>query len=275
MNKIYTTLLSLLLLIPLSSCLTDTPWENGEYGLRAEDLETKKILEVKGLSTNRVLSVLTDEPVKEVQLFTVHLAAKDVAQEDIVVKIKAVTPAKNALAQSEIEVPATVTIKKGERDAPVVAKVKTGTLTSDAKAVKIQIDGANQGGYTVSGNFGAVTLNLLERSAYEGRYKYEILENKAWPDYSVYIAQGAEDYVLETVSKYTVVGYLLYGVFNDRAQFSFDPETHAVSKVEVVGWTEFPLVESTYDAAAKVWQFKVHHPSSAARTLVYKLTRLD
>ena len=275
MNKIYTTLLSLLLLIPLSSCLTDTPWENGKYGLRAEDLETKKILEVKGLSTNRVLSVLTDEPVKEVQLFTVHLAAKDVAQEDIVVKIKAVAPAKNALAQSEIEVPATVTIKKGERDAPVVAKVKTGTLTSDAKAVKIQIDGANQGGYTVSGNFGAVTLNLLERSAYEGTYKYEILENTIWPKYSVYIAQGAEDYVLKTVSKYTVVGSFLYGVFSDMAEFSFDPETHVVSKLEVIDWQEFPVVDSTYDATAKVWKFTAHIPGRPDKKLVYRLTRLD
>lgn len=271
-------LTGLLAIFSLSSCLKDTAWEEQKYGLRIEDLETKKIVEVAGIPTAKNLPVLTDEAVKEVQLFSLNLASKEVAQEDIVVTLEAnhtgLSPKVTKFALSDISLPQSVVIKKGERMAPVMAKITTKTLSAEAQYVNVAIKSVSQPGYTISGNHGNMTLNLLQKSVYEGTYRFEVLENTAYPQYNVYIKQGDEDYYLSTVSSTTVNGIALLGVFNDTFNITFDSATNLVTKVEWVDWNVWSLVpgSSKYDQTTKTYEFAI---TFSGKVLRYKLTRLD
>ena len=282
MKHINILLLALVALFSFSSCLRDTEWEEQKHGLRIEDLETKKIVEIYSVKTNITMSVLTDTPTKEIKLFTVHLAAKEAASEDIVVSLgtnyDGLAAGISKLPQGEISIPATVTIKAGERDAEVVATIKTGTLSTDPQSIKIGITGVKNPGYIVSGNFGYQRFNFLQRSVYEGTYRYEVLENTAWPQYNVYIAQGAEDYYLSTIDADTVIGYALYGVFGDTdmVMLTFDTTTNKIIDAEWTDWDVWIVnpAESTYDAATKTYQYTMRYGGGSTRVTT-KLTRLD
>lgn len=273
-------LTGLLAIFTLSSCLKDTAWEERKYGLRIEDLETKKIVEVAGIPTEKNLPVLTDEAVKEVQLFSLNLASKEVAQEDIVVTLEAnhtgLSPKVTKFALSDISLPQSVVIKKGERMAPVMAKITTKTLSAEAQYVNVAIKSVSQPGYTISGNHGNMALNLLQKSVYEGTYRFEVLENTRWPQYDAHIKQGAEDYYLSTVNATSVTGEFLYGVFGPGIQMvlTFDPKTNVVINafVEALGG-DLPVSDSSYDATTKAYTFSV--APKAGTVIRYKLTRLD
>ena len=280
MKHTFSLLLALVALFSFSSCLRDTEWEEQKHGLRIEDLENKKIIEIYSVKTNVDMSVLADQPTREIKLFTVHLAAKDVASEDIVVSLgttyEGLAAGVAKFPQAEISVPATVTIKAGERDAEVVGTIKTGKLTADPQSIRIGITGVNNPGYIVSGNYGYQRFNFLQRSVYEGTYRYEVLENLAYPKYDVYIAQGAEDYYLSTVNATTVRGAALYGVFSDEVEITFDPATNKVVNVVWIDWDVWKVrpEESTYDAATKTYQYTMRYNNGNTR-ITTKLTRLD
>lgn len=273
-------------LLTFQSCLYDKPVEEGEYGFTPESLETKKIIEFKGMypqlskETNvRVdgISVLTDEPVKKVTLGVVHLsAASGVADEDITVQVKlshdAVTGEKFPLDALKLD---PVVIKAGKSDAEITAELRTDVVTVEGSALRMDLSVA-QSGYTVSGNFSQMVLTIKVRSKYEGTYRYEMLsQNSFGSDIAGAVNNGAEDFYMSTVTPVSVICEPFYGVWGDLMIITFDPETDRPVSVQFPDWDIWSLVEeeSSYDPATKT--FIISITPNGSSHVVLRLTRLD
>lgn len=292
------------LALGITSCLKDDKIDNLEYGIRAKDLEINKIIEFPIISHVKSLPVLVEGVEATVEIGKVHLAAKDAAQEDIVVNLKLISdraevlksvryllpnryPAtgKDSVPDGDIlsfpndgiSIPATVTIPKGNRDAIVTAKIKTDKLKAESAFIRMDIESAQQPGYLVSGNFGQLLLNIKIKSKFEGRYEYACEALGPWPQYLKYVSQG-ETY-LSTVSPNKVQLYAINGLFGegDIVIYEFDDNNKIVS----VEWPTWPatapikVLESTYDAATKTTTVKWEIAPRPGKTIIEKFKRLD
>ena len=270
MKHITTLLLALVALFSLSSCLRDTEWEEQVHGLRIEDLETKKIVEIYSVPTSKTVALLADTPTKEVKLFTINLAAKEPAAEDITVSLgttyEGLSEKQLKFAQSEITVPATVVIKAGTRQVDVIATVNTGSLTADSQTIKVGITGVDKPGYIISGNYQYLTLNFMVMSQWEGVYDVTVYPNP-WTAQYVY-----ENYECYTVTPTVVTAHLLPGVFSNEMYLEFDPATNTVVAADAdFGET---VHDSSYDPATNSWTFTVDFAGLGA-SIKYTYTRKD
>ncbi|MDD3322922.1 MAG: DUF1735 domain-containing protein [Paludibacter sp.] len=154
-----------------SSCLNDEMIENQEYGLI--NLNANKIIEIPDGTIN-----LTEknEGLKTIELSSVRLAAEYAAEEDIVVSLSIDKSAEilgnvSLLSPANIQIPASVTILKGERvSEPIVISLNTDALTADPSYIAISISSTDKSGYLISGNLGHLTLGVKGPHKWEGRY---------------------------------------------------------------------------------------------------------
>ncbi len=163
----------LVLSVGLFSCLTDEKVENQEYGII--NLTANKIIELPSDASHIVSKTLLPEGVVDVNLGEVRLAAEGVASEDIVVtlttsKSAAMNPGQLLFPLDKVVVPSTLTIPKGQRSVPLVAKVNTGFLIPDPQYMSISIASVDKQGYIISGNYGNINVNFKLRHRYEGKY---------------------------------------------------------------------------------------------------------
>lgn len=268
-------------LLTFQSCLYDEPVEKGKYGMLPENLETKKIIEFKGMYDNLgatnirldQISVLRDQPTKKVTLGTVHLSASTVAEQDITVNV---TLSHNNVEGDKfplegIKLLPTV-IKAGESDALIEAELTTDYVTGAGSSVRMDLSVA-QSGYIVSGNFGQMILTIKERSKYEGSYVYQMVSQNAWSfDLASSVANG-ETLYMSTITTNSVIFNPAYGYWSDQVILTFDPETDKVVAADWVGWDVWSLVEgeSSYDPATKT--YVVSMTAGGKSRLVIKLTR--
>lgn len=173
-RNIYGLILSAFLFsVGFTSCLNDDMIDDQKYGLI--NLNANKIIEIPAGASHEKSLVLLPEGMKELTIGEVRLAAEDVAAEDIVVKLT--TDAKEFLKEGQkafpvdkIVVPASVTIKKGERSVPLVVTINTAFLESNPLYVPISISSVDNAGYIVSGNFNVLKLNMKVKHKLQGRY---------------------------------------------------------------------------------------------------------
>ena len=273
-------------LLTFQSCLYDEPVENGEYGFTPESMETKKIIEFKGMYKNlgatnirlSTISLLKDQPTKKVTLGKVHLAvASKAAAEDVKVDVKLshdhIDGAKFPIDAITLD---PVIIKAGESDAEIKATLKTDYVTVDGSAVKLALGTADPD-YTISGNFGQMIVTIKERSKYEGTYRYEMLDQNCWGfDLKSGVNNGAEDYYMSTISPTRVICEPIYGYWNDQLILEFDPQTDEIIGCEWLDWDIWSVVksETSYDPATKTYILSIS-PNGGKRHVVLKLTRLD
>lgn len=165
---------ALIVSVGLTSCLNDNKIDDQEYGLI--NLNAKKIIEIPADASHEISLTLLPEGLKEITIGEVRLAAEEPAAEDIVVNL---TTSKSAeiigsgsplFPLSEIVVPASVTISKGQRSVPLTVKINTAKLLSDPQYLAISITSVDKQGYVISGNFGLVKLNMKIKHKYQGRY---------------------------------------------------------------------------------------------------------
>ncbi len=176
-SNIYILFLSLFVTFGLSSCLNDPNIENQDYGMI--NLTANKIIEIPTDATHEISKTLLPSGVADVTIGEVRLAAEAAATEDIVVTLStaksdtsayALLKGKELFPLAEITVPATVTIKKGERSAPLVVKVNTDALIPEPQFLAISVKSVDKSGYLISGNFGDLKLGFKLKHKYEGRY---------------------------------------------------------------------------------------------------------
>ncbi|HRT84378.1 MAG TPA: DUF1735 domain-containing protein [Bacteroidales bacterium] len=174
-RNLYGLILSMLVVsLGFTSCLDDKNIENMEYGLI--NLNANKIIEIPAEATHEISMTLLPEGQKEITVGEIRLAAEKPASEDIVVTLttdsSAVILGEDAalFPANEISVPASVTIPKGQRSAPLIITVNTAALQSDPQYIAISIVKVDKPGYIISGNFNYVKLNMKIKHKYEGRY---------------------------------------------------------------------------------------------------------
>jgi hypothetical protein len=183
-RKIYSWIISAMLVsVGLTSCLKDDMVDNQEVGLI--NLNANKIIEIPASASHEISLTLLPEGIKEITLGEVRLAAENPAPEDITVSLtmdstsKIIDGSLPLFPADKITIPATVTIKKGERSAPLVVNLNTAALQSNPQYIAISISSVDKQGYIISGNFGYVKVNAKIKHKYQGRY---ILSNGSLVD---------------------------------------------------------------------------------------------
>lgn len=188
-RNIYRLIMSALLVsVGLTSCLNDDMIDDQKYGLI--NLNANKIIEIPADASHEIsMTFKPTDGLKEVVIGEVRLAAESPAAEDVVVNLTASKSAEILGASvalfplNKIQVPASVTIPKGQRSIPLVVKISTEVLTDNPQYIAVSVATVNNSGYIISGNFGHLTLNLKAKNKYEGRYvltgKMDYLPNLA------------------------------------------------------------------------------------------------
>lgn len=161
--------------VGLTSCLNDDMVDSQKYGLI--NLNANKIIEIPSNAAHEIsLTILPVGRTKEITLGEVRLAAENPASEDIVVNLtkdkslEILGTSVTLFPLDSIDIPASVTILKGQRSAPLVVTIKTAALQSEPQYMAISISTVNKSGYVISGNFGSVKLNMKVKHRYQGRY---------------------------------------------------------------------------------------------------------
>ena len=174
-RRIYVLVMSALVaLVGLTSCLNDKKIDDQEYGLI--NLNANKFIEIPANTSHEKSLTLLPEGIKDVTIGEVRLAAENPASEDIVVSLSTANSAQiigsgfPLFPLNQITVPASVTIPKGQRSVPLIAKINTAVLLSNPQYVAISITAVDKQGYVISGNFGLVKLNMKIKHKYQGRY---------------------------------------------------------------------------------------------------------
>jgi hypothetical protein len=172
-NK-YLLIMSLALISAgFTSCLNDEMIEDQKYGLI--NLNANKIIELPSDASHTVSKTLLPSGVVDVTIGEVRLAAETPATEDVVVSLSTAKSAelntgKAIFPLDKVTVPATITIPKGQRSAPLVVKVDTDALLADPQYIAISVTAIDKPGYIISGNFGDLKVNFKVKHKYEGRY---------------------------------------------------------------------------------------------------------
>lgn len=175
-KSIYRFFLSALAVtVGLTSCLNDDMVENQKYGLI--NLNAKKIIEIPANAAHEVsLTILPDGASKVITIGEVRLAAENPAAEDVVVTLtkdktsEIVGTTDPIFPLDSIEIPATVTIPKGQRSVALTATIRTAALMPEPQYLAVSISAVNNTGYIISGNFGHVKVNMKVKHRFEGRY---------------------------------------------------------------------------------------------------------
>jgi Domain of unknown function (DUF1735) len=168
----------------LSSCLEDQFIEDQKYGMI--NLDAHKIIELP--SAVNVLALPLEDKTTSVNFVTVHLAANEVAAEDIKVTLDMSKSAQMVADYNEeheteyVDFPASlyslseglvVTIPKGSRDG--VLKLSTNASKFDpalSYALGFSVASVDKPGYTISGNFKNSVVAISAKNKYDGVYTY-------------------------------------------------------------------------------------------------------
>lgn len=194
-RNIYRLIMSALLVSAgLTSCLNDDMIDDQKYGLI--NLNANKIIEIPTDASHTMNIISLDKGIKE---FTheIRLASEAPAAEDVVVNVEVIsnsatvikavrsrlsdqypTEGDDAISDEDIKmyptegisIPASVTIKKGQRSALLSLNIDTHKLIGDAQFILVRVKSVTSPGYIVSGNFGDLLLNMKVMSEYDGTY---------------------------------------------------------------------------------------------------------
>jgi hypothetical protein len=189
MKTTYKLVLSLgvIFALGLTSCLKDDMVESQKYGMI--NLNAKKIVEIPSSSTRSesiALPIVTDPTAVNT---TVHLAAEEVAAEDVKVTMSIAESAtmlaayNTANSTSYTLLPSSlytlpngldVTIAKGTKDANFTMNVKTTDFNPAlVYAIFVKVTAVDKAAYTISGNFNYKLLTIAVKNKYDGVYSYE------------------------------------------------------------------------------------------------------
>lgn len=249
-NNLYKFALILFsIVVILPSCLKDEMYDEGKYGLK--DLNVNQIIEIPSNASHTKSLALLPQGLKDVTIGEVRLAAEEPAKEDIVVNLstsKTVQLLKdvNLFPFAQMQLPATVTIPKGQQSMPLIAKINTDYLQGGSQYIAVSIISVNNSGYVVSGNFGDLILNLKVKSLYEGKYKYEATSNLG-------ANNGTVDLITVTPTKVQLKQGLI-NKYSNEVFYIIDPVTNKVT-------VECPSLGATtesgsYDPATKSFTVK-------------------
>jgi hypothetical protein len=186
MKTTYKLVLSLgvIFALGLTSCLKDDMVDSQKYGMI--NLNAKKIVEIPANSKRTQSFALPIVTGASAVNTTVHLAAEEVAAEDVKVTLNLAESAtllaayNTANSTSYTLLPSSlytlpngldVTIAKGSKDADFTLNVTTSSFDpSKTYAIFVKIAAVDKAGYTISGNFNYKLVIIAVKNKYDGVY---------------------------------------------------------------------------------------------------------
>lgn len=277
MKKIL-SLLAIMAVVCLSSCLKDELVEDQAYGLI--NLNAKKII---GFNETTQSFALPFEDKERILQIPVHLSAEKPAEEDITVTLSLANSAQlitkyNTDNGQDLVVfnPSlyqfqgsglSVVIPKGSNDGYLSIKVNSINFDpSSTYALGLTISSVSGSGYTISGNYGTVIASFGAKNAYDGIYNVTGTLTDA---NGLYKGDYPRNFSLTTTSGTRVTVYDLdydfdkYIVINNAGTsaantgiglaFTFDPSTNALVSVTDPASPArvFTNVSGSFDPATK------------------------
>lgn len=200
----------------------------------------------------------------------VRYAGVNDAPEDITVTIEAFPAAidtyneaeetdYHSLSASSYEVPTTVTIKKGEREALVPIKLKTSTFDqSISNALSLRISSASSS-TPVSGNFGTVIYSFPVKSIWEGTYTYTITNNYGTIDANIGGTFTEEGVQLSTVGPNRLYMQYLWRTYSGYAHYQFSGDNTTITAITAFSGSARPTVIDQIvivDAENKIFEIR-------------------
>jgi hypothetical protein len=305
MKTTYKLVLSLgvIFALALTSCLKDDMVESQKYGMI--NLNAKKIVEIpSGSSRSQTFALPIQTAAQSIET-TVHLAAENVAAEDVNVTLSvaesetllaayntANTTTYTLLPTSLYTLPngLGVTIPKGEKDATFTVNVTTSAFDpSKTYALFVKVASVDKAGYTISGNYGYKMLLIGAKNNYDGIYSFSgyIRRDNSTPDYTGNFS--GKTITLATLDANTVTTITtshfwasnLGGVGGiEYLKYTVDPATNLVTVSSTTNATlvNEPSYNSRYVPATKTFyvSFKWGTPPNtraATDTLIYSRSR--
>ncbi|WP_242929498.1 BT_3987 domain-containing protein [Pontibacter vulgaris] len=286
--KTFTKLYALAFLaIGLTSCLDDKEIEDQKYGMI--NLDAKQIIEIPARS--KAVSLDIKDATVTLDFVTIHLAANEVAKEDIKVtlsidKTQAMVSKYNTDNKATVAVlPSnlysfpeglTVTIPKGSRDG--VLKLATNSSKLDASnpyGIAFNIVSVDKPGYTISGNYNGLLARIAVKNAYHAKYA-------ATGFFTHPVASASReihhDKDMTTVNGNTSrvelgdlggAGYFMYVRVNADNSVDVLADPTAVAGAQDV----FETGENSYDPATKTFTLNYAYNVAAPRKISEKLVR--
>mgnify|MGYP003582527405 CR=1 FL=1 len=277
MKKIL-SLLAIMAVVCLSSCLKDELVEDQAYGLI--NLNAKKII---GFNETTQSFALPFEDKERILQIPVHLSAEKPAEEDITVTLSLANSAQlitkyNTDNGQDLVVfnPSlyqfqgsglSVVIPKGSNDGYLSIKVNSINFDpSSTYALGLTINSVSGSGYTISGNYGTVIASFGAKNVYDGIYNVTGTLTDA---NGLYKGDYPRNFSLTTTSGTRVTVYDLdydfdkYIVINNAGTsaantgiglaFTFDPSTNALVSVTDPASPArvFTNVSGSFDPATK------------------------
>ena len=244
MKKLNKYILGILILPLLSSCLKD---ENVLY----PGDSSKNIIEFYNVTAPLSASnapyimyvpkTLEVVPETEFEIAVSYSGAEEAAPQDIVVNIE---PAPDAITKfnasqssayvqigsSGMQIPTSITIKKGEKRGFAKVKVFPEELDqSKSNAIALKISSASMG--TISGNFGTVIYSLPIKSMWEGTYTYTVTNNFGTIDANIGGTFTEPGVKLSTVGPNRLYMQYLSRTYNGYAEYQFNGDNTSITSV--------------------------------------------
>jgi hypothetical protein len=264
--------------IGLTSCLDDMNIEDQKYGMI--NLDAYKIVELP--SASRSFSQLLQDKAISLNVLTVHLAAGEVAQEDITVTLStdqtaAQVAAYNTANKASVEAfpagkytlptPLTVVIPKGSSEGTLALNFNAKDLDpAHPYALNFKITNVDKPGYTVSGNYNNTLVRISAKNAYEGTYKATGVFTHPTAGPRAIDRNKTVTTVNATTSRIEVgdlagSGYYMYVQVNADNTVTILPDpTGATQDVFATG-------ANTYDPATKTFTLNYAYNSAAPRRI--------
>jgi hypothetical protein len=261
MKTTYKLVLSLgvIFALGLTSCLKDDMVESQKYGMI--NLNAKKIVEIpSGSKRSQTYSLPIQTAVQSVNT-TVHLAAEEVAAEDVKVTLSLAESATMLAAYNTANsttytlLPSSlyalpngldVTIAKGTKDANFTLNLTTSSFDpSKTYALFVKIAAVDKAGYTISGNFNYKLLIIGVKNKYDGKYT---LTGTMIDGNGTRVARYPKNVYLETVDGSTVIMFDIDA--DDYVWYYTNPTTGAAAWLGFVPMFTFNNATNKVIAAA-------------------------
>lgn len=269
--------IALALTLPLlfTSCLKDKEL----IGPDAEG-SVKNVIEFKNISTINsstsspypVYVPLTLDPSKSSESVTgvVRYAGVESAPNDITVEI-AVDPSvvtnyntsQNAtffaLPATAYEVPTSVVIKKGEKEASFEIKLKTSQFDQTKENVLPLVIKSTSSSAPISGNFGKVIYSFPVKSIWEGTYRYTVTNNFGTIDANIGGSFTEDDVKLSTVGPNKLYMQYLWRTYSGYSEYQFNGNNTSITAITAYSGSARPVTNIeviVIDPVRKIFEVK-------------------
>ncbi len=256
MKRIYNCIAILIIPMILTSCLKDDDIIGPDSpGAFKNVIEFKDIVAPSssvGAPFPLFVPSTLDPEVSEVTInAAIKFAGVDVAPEDITVEIgvdnEIVTTYNSsqksnytALSSTSFEIPSSVVIKKGEREAVVSIKLFTNNFDPLKENVLPLVIKSTSSSFPISGNYGKVIYSFPIKSIWEGTYTYTVTNDFGTIDANIGGSFTEEGVKLSTIGPNKLYVDYLWRTYSGHTHYQFNGDNTSLTSITAYSGSDRP-----------------------------------